>query len=181
MDQRTNNLHTEKLNWFVIKTNSQAEKKVFERLISLGFESFLPLYSTMRQWSDRKKKIYLPLIPSVVFVKCRAIDLSKTFAVPGMNGTLNYLGKPAIVKEFEIENLRILLMDWDDDIISICNDCIEEGVLVEVIRGPFKGLTATSVTKNGKHRVVVNIESLGNNFVVNVPRSFLKKLNREAA
>lgn len=167
--------------WFVLKTNPQAEKKVFERLESANVQAFLPLYSTVRQWSDRKKKVMVPLIPSVVFIKCEIKDLPKTYSVPGMNNILNFLGKPAIVKEYEIENLRILLNEWDDTLITPISDKIINGELVEVVRGHFKGLLATSVNSNGNHRVVVKIESLGSNFVVNVPRSFLKKVVQKAA
>ena len=42
--------------WYVIKTNSRAEKKVEERLQMLGFEVFLPLQTSINQWSDRKKR-----------------------------------------------------------------------------------------------------------------------------
>jgi hypothetical protein len=44
------------LNWFVVYTKPLTEKKVADRLCLLGIESYLPLYTTIRQWSDRKKK-----------------------------------------------------------------------------------------------------------------------------
>ncbi len=179
-----NNLNLQKQKnstWFVVKTNPKAEKKVYERLLSLNYTSFLPIYSTVRQWSDRKKKVHLPLIPSVVFVNCDIADLSKLFLMPGTNGILNYLGKPAIVKDHEIENLRMVMNEWSEHSVEICNEYLEEGIAVEVVRGPFKGLLATSITMNGNHRVIVKIDSLGSNFVVNIPGSFLKKLNKVAA
>lgn len=174
-----NNLNLENLNktnWYVVKARPNTEKKVHERLLNNNFTSYLPIYSTVRQWSDRKKKVSLPLIPSVVFVNCEITDLPKLFLIPGINGILNYLGKPAVVKDLEIENLRILLNEWSDDSIAPCDEFLEEGTSIEVIQGPFKGLIATSISLNGKNRVVVKIESLGSNFLVNVPKSFVKKI-----
>ena len=43
-------------NWLAIYTNSRAEKKVEERLIKEGIEAYCPTYTTVKQWSDRKKK-----------------------------------------------------------------------------------------------------------------------------
>ena len=54
--------------WLVVKTKANAEKKVAERLTLKDIEVYLPLYTTMKQWSDRKKKVQKPLISSTVFV-----------------------------------------------------------------------------------------------------------------
>ena len=56
------------LKWFAVYTQSRAEKKVFERLTKADFEAFLPLTTVVKQWSDRKKKVKVPLINSYVFV-----------------------------------------------------------------------------------------------------------------
>ena len=45
------------INWYAIYTNSRAEKKVHQNLLLEGYSSFLPLKTTLRQWSDRKKKV----------------------------------------------------------------------------------------------------------------------------
>ena len=55
--------------WHVIYTAPRAEKKVNERLESQGVETYLPLQKTLRQWSDRKKKVSIPLFNSYVFVR----------------------------------------------------------------------------------------------------------------
>ena len=56
-------------NWYVIKTLSRAEKKTAERLTDTHYEVYLPLQTTIKQWSDRKKKVTIQLIPSYVFIK----------------------------------------------------------------------------------------------------------------
>jgi transcription antitermination factor NusG len=172
-------MHT--TNWFVVYTKPNSEKKVAERLALKCVDVYLPLVTTLRQWSDRKKKVTLPLIPSVVFVACEPNQLNNCYTVPGVKGVLKYLSKPAIVQEYEIENLKILLNGWDDAEASVQNERLQIGDPVEVQRGPFAGMLATSIEINGKHRVVVGIDSLGAHFTVNVPRSFVRKIKREVA
>jgi hypothetical protein len=71
--------------WYVIKTNSRAEKKVEERLQKLGFEVFLPLQTSLKQWSDRKKKVSIPLISSTLFIHSFESDLRLIYNTPGFH------------------------------------------------------------------------------------------------
>ena len=164
------------LKWFVIKTNSRAEKKVEERLQKLGFEVFLPLQTSLKQWSDRKKKVSLPLISSTLFIHSSEQDLKLIYNTPGFHSVLHYQGKPAIVRDFEINNLRIILQTDSESQVEETTS-IETGDLVEVVKGPFQGLIATSIEVNRNHKLIVEIESLGQKFVVHVSKSFVKKLN----
>ena len=67
---------TAELQWFALYTRPKAEKKVEERLSLAGFDSFLPLQTVIKQWSDRKKKVEIPLINSYVFVKTNKVKLN---------------------------------------------------------------------------------------------------------
>ncbi len=162
--------------WYVVKTNSRAEKKVFERLNEIGFEAYLPLVATIRQWSDRKKKIEVPLMSSILFVHCQESDLKTLYHVFGFHSILYYLGRPAVVRDFEIQNLKILLQENIDfekeDFVQL-----EQGDKVEVIRGPFQGLIATSLEVSRTHKLIVEIESIEQRFVVHVPKSFVRKIS----
>ena len=48
--------------WFAVYTSPRTEQKVAERLEKEGYEVYLPLVTTLRQWSDRKKKVKIPLM-----------------------------------------------------------------------------------------------------------------------
>jgi transcriptional antiterminator RfaH len=161
--------------WFVVKTNPRAEKKVFERINSIGMVCYLPLITTIRQWSDRKKKIDIPLINSTLFVFCKETDLSKIYGIQGFHSFLYFLKKPAIVKDYEINNLKILLKEHVE-FQSINSEKLLKGDRVEVIRGPFQGLIATSIEIDRTHKVIVEIEGMEQKFIVHVPRSFVKKI-----
>jgi transcription antitermination factor NusG len=162
--------------WYAIYTLPRAEKKVFERISEVGVEAYLPLISTIKIWSDRKKVQILPLIPSYVFVNTNEIKLQELLKIQGVVGILKYLKKPAKIKAVEIDNLKILLNDIDNTSLLDENVAFEKGDKVIVVKGPFKGLIGNFCNLKGKHRMIVNLETVNHFFEVNVPTSFLEKI-----
>jgi transcription antitermination factor NusG len=162
------------LSWFVVYTKPLTEKKVASRIPELGIEVYLPLYTTVRQWSDRKKKLEKPLINSVVFVRCQSAELHRLYTVPSVAGVLRHDGKPAVVQNHEIQNLRILLQEVGATELEPM--ALEPGTAIEVTRGPFKGIIGTAVQVLNSMRVIIEIRQLGVAFSVNVPKSFVKTL-----
>ena len=95
--------------WFALYTKPRWEKKVNQLLTGKGVECYCPLNKVKRQWSDRVKIIHEPLIKSYVFVKVEDSDRS---LVRLTNGVINFVywnGKPAIVKEKEIQTIKRFL------------------------------------------------------------------------
>ncbi len=166
-------------NWFVILTSANAEQKVYNRIIDKGYKAFLPTYECISIWSDRKKKINKPLISCTLFVKCTQKELYDLYTVPGVSGVLRYLGQPAVVQEWEIENLRIVLKEFKGQPIEEAFEHIMPGENIRVVRGPFKGLYGTSLECEGRHRVLITIDSIGAAFTINVPRSYVKTVNEQ--
>lgn len=167
---------TAELQWFALYTRPKAEKKVEERLSLAGFDSFLPLQTVIKQWSDRKKKVEIPLINSYVFVKTNKVKLNTLLVVPGVLNILKYLKKPAVVREEEIENLKILVNN-NEDFISIDPIDLSKGEKVEVIKGSFKGLVGTFLKSSGKHRIIIEIEALKSFIEVSLPLNTIKSVN----
>ena len=166
---------TTEQNWYALYTKPRFEKKAHERLLLNDYESFLPLITTVRQWSDRKKKVQLPLISGYIFVKTDIKNLKDVLPIPGVKNVLKHLGKPAIIKDYEIENLKILLEDSSKfNIIQESN--LKKGDVVIVEKGVFNGLVAECIKFNGKHRLIVRIEALANIIEVNIPLSYVKKI-----
>ena len=161
--------------WFALHTKSRSEQKVFERLQLAGHESFLPLITEERQWSDRKKKIRTPLIKSYVFIKAAKKDLVSIYTVPGVVGVLKYLGIPAKITEVEINNLKIIANN-SENVSNIAPCLLKNGTPVQVIMGPFEGLIAVYQSNKGKHRIIVNIEALNSFTEISLPLNHIKKL-----
>ena len=95
--------------WHVIYTKSRAEKKVEERLNNYGIEAYCPVKEDIKQWSDRKKKILVPVLPSMILVNIDELERNKVFDIPGVVRYLFWLGKHAVVRQQEVDSLKDLL------------------------------------------------------------------------
>ncbi|WP_157493937.1 UpxY family transcription antiterminator [Fulvivirga imtechensis] len=142
--------------WYVIYTYPKAEKKVYMELNRKGVEAFLPLYNKVVQRSDRKKKISVPLFSGYVFVCLHPKEVFQVFGVPGFVRFLSTRGVKDIVPEYEIQTIQKLL-DSDPE---ISNDGFSVGDHVTVKSGPLAGLTGRLVSKPGKKKLIVYLESL---------------------
>lgn len=91
--------------WYVLITKPKSEKKVAEKLQERGIEVCCPVRVEVRQWSDRKKKVEVPLLPSMILVKLEDNQRSIVFGTTGTLRYLFWLGKPATVSESEIDIL----------------------------------------------------------------------------
>jgi transcription antitermination factor NusG len=94
------------MQWYALYTEPRHEKKVADRLLKLGVEVYCPLVTQIKQWSDRKKKVEVPLLPSYVFVKLEESNRDIVFQVSGVVRYLFWLGKPAIIRNEEIQHLN---------------------------------------------------------------------------
>jgi len=143
--------------WYILYTKPQQELKVAERLETIGFESYCPYKEEMRQWSDRKKKVNVPLLKSYVFVRLKNQERSKVFDVPGVVRYLFWLGKPAIATDKEIIDLKeSLALPY----IGISVGNLITGKLLVIPSGPFKEKEGIIVKVNTKY-VTVALKQLG--------------------
>ena len=143
--------------WYALYTESRQEKKVATRLAQLGIEVYCPLILHVRQWSDRKKKVEVPLLPSYVFVNLESHKRDVVFQVPGIVRYLYWLGQPAIIKDEEIEILQKWLKDKD---VSFEISGIQPGTLYEIPSGPFMGQKGI-VDMVNKSQITLILEQLG--------------------
>jgi len=148
----------EEKKWYVVYTRPRWEKKVAGILLAKGIEHYCPLNKVVKQWSDRKKIVLEPLFKGYVFVK---IPESLKWDIKNIDGILNYvywLGKPAIVKEEEIDTIRKFLKEFrdieviDKQLAVHSKVLIKQGVLMN-----FHGIIIEVIGNKAK----VNIESMG--------------------
>jgi transcription antitermination factor NusG len=163
--------------WFVLYTRSNCEKKVSELLTKREIENYCPLNKVYRQWSDRKKIIDMPLFSSYVFVRVLEKELSGLKSLTSNIVNLVYwLGKPAVVKDQEIDNIKYFLNEYSNIKLEKRNVDVNEDVLI--MRGPFfnqKGIVK-SIKNNS---VVLSLPSLGYSMIAEIPISNVKILNTE--
>lgn len=100
--------------WYAVYTKPRWEKKVYRLLVEKGVESYCPLNKVQRKWSDRTKIIEEPLFKSYVFVKVSDEERQNIRMVNGIVNFVYWLGKPAIIKDREIDTIKLFLKDYND-------------------------------------------------------------------
>ncbi|WP_026751973.1 MULTISPECIES: UpxY family transcription antiterminator [Sediminibacterium] len=158
--------------WYAIYTKPRWEKKIDSVLIRKGIESWCPLQKVERQWSDRKKIIEEPLFKSYVFVRIDDTERSKVLMTDGALNFVYYLGKPAVIKDEEVENIKLYLAEKDAKITIISDEGFSSGDLVKVNYGVFMDQEGT-VVRGGRKKVYVQLQGLGQVMIVEFPATFL--------
>ncbi|MBZ4036524.1 UpxY family transcription antiterminator [Flavobacterium sp. 17A] len=146
------------MNWYVVYTKPKWEKKVADKLSQLGIECYCPIVTQVRQWSDRKKKVEVPLFNSYVFVQLTDADRNSVFQVPGVVRYLFWLGKPAIVKDQEIENIKKSLKAPNISDVSVSE--IQVGDKIKLESGAFTNQSAIVQEVSNNYYILV-LETLG--------------------
>jgi len=145
------------MKWFVLYTKPNFEIKVADGINSIGINAYCPVYTQIKEYSDRKKKIQKPLLPSYVLVNLLDKDRPKVFDIRGVVRYLFWLGKPAEVREEEIKLLKSNLKgSFNDALISKLN----KGNEYTIPSGPLKGQTGT-VLDVLKNKLRLELPSLG--------------------
>ena len=162
-------------NWFAIYVHSRHEKKVASLLESKSIEHYLPVQKVTRQWSDRKKTVIEPLFKSYVFVKVSENEKESIRMTSGVINFVYWLGKPAVIREEEIETIKQFIEDYQN--IEIENLSPEVNSSIRIGSGPFANQIGKVITvKNTKIKLF--IESLGCYLVADITKN--KVLNLPA-
>ncbi|PKP24062.1 MAG: antitermination protein NusG [Bacteroidetes bacterium HGW-Bacteroidetes-22] len=141
--------------WHVLYTAPRAEKRVNIQLLELGVETYLPLYQATRQWVDRKKLVEVPLFSSYIFVRHTARDYFRIVQTQGVVRFVYYCGRPAVIREEEINRIREFLVRTDG-----YRTWLEPEMSVEIIRGPFCGAIG-QIERVGRNKLRLRINALG--------------------
>ena len=155
-------------NWYAIYTRSRAEKAVNTELFLTGIESYLPLKKTIRKWSDRKKMIEVPLFNSYVFVKVSEKEYMKVLQTYGVTRFITFEGQAVSIPEQQINAIRAYL-DETEPIPLEDQLKLAPGKNVLVIRGPLLGMTGILLDIEGKNKVKVEIEAIGQSLIITIP------------
>lgn len=155
--------------WFAIYVRSRSEKKVLKLLENEGIESFLPLITRIKQWSDRKKKVEEPLFRSYLFVHVAENHLETIKSFFGVARVIKFEDKAVSIPDNQILAIRQYISDTDLHDIDYAD--IKEGELVIIKSGQMKGLIGRFVEIRGKHRLIVDIDVVGKTIPINIARS----------
>jgi len=141
--------------WYAAYTRPNHEKKVAEQLELRNIEQLLPLYSSIRQWKDRKVGLMRPLFPGYVFVRMPLQRRLQVLQVPGIASLVGFGGQPACMSEEDIQFLRCC-MNYEGNLEP--HPYMAVGNRVRVKAGPLAGRKGVVVQLKNRTMLVVSFD-----------------------
>ncbi len=158
--------------WFAVWTRSRHEQVVRDQLEQKNISAFLPTITRWSRWKDRKKKIDWPLFPGYCFAQFDPENALPILKCTGVVNIVSVEGKPAAIPEYELDSIRLLVgseLQFDP-----C-PLIHEGMMVEVIHGPLRGVVGRLLRKNApKATLVLSVDLIGQAVSVEVDAADVK-------
>lgn len=159
--------------WYAVYTKPRWEKKVADTLTYRKIENYCPLNKVVRQWSDRKKVVHQPLFTSYVFVRVTDKQFSELNKVDGVLSLVHWLGRPAVIKDSEVEAIKEFLNEYTNIQLEKVNVNVNDKI--KVTKGPFLEKEGSVVAlKNNTVKVV--LPSLGYVMYAELEKSSVEKI-----
>lgn len=164
------NIHS----WYAIRVRSKFEQAVSTALAGKGYDQYLPLYRSRRNWSDRSKDLDLPLFPGYLFCRC---DVKVRLPILTTPGVISFVGMgktPVAISDDEIDAIRTVirsglhLQPWPQLVVG-------SRVLIE--QGPLKGIEGVALDVKKKYRLFVSVPLLQRSVSVEIDRDWLRPIS----
>ena len=157
----------EEIKWYALHTRARHERLVESRLREQGMETYLPTMHEVHRWSDRKKKVDVPLFGCYVFVRCalNADDRTLVRRVDSVLGFVGFGGVGLPIPEEQIESIRTVLTQassWRE------HPFLQAGQRVRVRGGALDGVEGVFLSENGDHSLVISIDVIQRSMAVRI-------------
>ena len=160
--------------WYALYLRSRHEKVVDLRLRERQVETYLPMIEEIRQYSDRKKKVFEPLFRGYLFVRT---DLRDKISILQTDGVVKFVGigiRPSPIPDCQIDSLRIAGVEP----ARIKREpYLRSGESVRVTSGPLEGIVGFVTVVKGSMRVVLSVDCIGQSVSVEVAPEMIVKMN----
>lgn len=151
--------------WYAACTSANHERRIAEQLLVRDVEHFLPTYSSLRRWKDRRITLHLPLFPGYVFVRIALRDRLRVLQVPGVARFVSFNGAAAPVADAEIEQLQSALARG---MRVEPHPYLTAGRRARIKEGPLAGCEGILVRKKGNSRLVLSIDLIQRSIMVDL-------------
>lgn len=162
--------------WYAIYVKSRQEKKVAKLLSEKGIETYVPLKTVIRQWSDRKKRVEEPVISCYVFVKREPSQREAVLHTPGVVAYVRYDKRDAEISEKEINVMKDILGEPDAQVRTV-NENLREGQNCIVTGGPLAGKSVILYELKGSRKAGIYIDELKMGLTVDIDPRYLEPLD----
>lgn len=159
--------------WYAIRVRSKFEQGVAASLTGKGYEKYLPLYRSRRQWSDRMKDLDLPLFPGYLFCRFDVQVRLPILTIPGVVSIVGTGKTPIAVPDQEIEMIQtmvssgLMLRPWPQ---------LAVGSRIVIEKGPLQGVEGVTVDIKRKHHLIVSVPLLQRSVAVEIDREWVRPL-----
>lgn len=161
------------MNWYVLYTKSRYEKAVADKLALAGIQVYCPLLKRKKLWSDRWKWVEEPLFRSYCFVNIEDQDRDQVFSVPGVVRYVYHCGRPAIIREKEMDLLKSWLMQHDHETIVAENLNVSDRIRIR--SGALMDKEAEVLESKGNYALLL-LEDLGLQVRVDLRKNIVEKI-----
>jgi len=154
-------------NWYALHTRARHEKMVEKRLQERGVPTFLPMVTEVHRWSDRKKRVELPLFSCYLFAKLTPskVDRLRVLNVEGVFDFVGVRGEGIPIPETQIDAVRALLegqLSWSS------HPFLKIGQRVRIKGGALHGVEGILVSRSGDSTLVISVDAIQRSLAVRV-------------
>jgi transcription antitermination factor NusG len=153
--------------WYAIRTRSRHEKVAANELDARGIQVFLPLVSSVRQWSDRRTEVNLPLFPGYAFVRVAYFspDRVRVLKASGVVGFVGPSSAGSSIPDEQIEAIRTVLVR---KVPVKDHPFLKVGQRIRVRGGSLNGVQGILVAVNGLRSLVISVEPIQRSLSINL-------------
>ncbi len=160
-------LAQEQLRWYALHTRARHEKAIERRLREQGMETFVPTTIQVHRWSDRKKKVEVPLFSCYVFIRSAlsAEDRTRVYQVESVHGFVGMRGSSMPIPDDQIESIQKVLTQtapWRS------YPFLKIGQRVRVCGGAMDGVEGVFLSENGDHSLIISIDAIQRSMAVRI-------------
>jgi len=159
--------------WNVVSVFPRHEKHVAQLLEARGTNYLLPLYSSVRRWKDRRKRIDMVLFPGYVFVDVELEKRVDVLTLPGVARFVTFQGRPAVVPDHEIKSIGISARSG---LAIEPHPYLQKGRRVHIRSGPMAGVEGILVRRRDKFRVILSVDLIMRSVVAEVDEADIETL-----
>lgn len=162
--------------WYVLLVRSKQEKKVAESLAAREVEHYLPCYSVLSKWKDRRVRLELPLFPGYVFVHLPLLERTRLITVPNVVSLVGSSRGPSEVAEEEVLCIRRGLEHGS----AQPHPYLHEGDRVMISSGIMAGMEGILLRRQNGAKIVISIASIFRAFAVELDEDCVRPLSLRA-
>ncbi len=174
MDSQLNSADFTISRWYAVFVRSNQERQVAAYLNGLHMEHFLPCYTSVRLWKDRRVKLQMPLFPGYLFVRLPLQERMKVLTIRQVVSLVGKMNLPSPISDHEIAGVRAGIEHGNAEPYEY----LEAGQRIVITDGVLSGMEGILLTVRSRARVVISLQSIGRAFVVEVGADCVRPLSQ---